>query len=337
MSEEEVQEVEAEVIEAPVPATEIDRAVARAAERAATWGERFQPRKPRDYDDYRQAKRERAALRREIKEITDARKGLFAPWKEAIRDGETRINDVIEAGRRADAEYKAGLDAYDADVVGFHLGELRKAYEEYAPDLAALVPFERIDAKWGQGKGWHKASANQVEMERQMRVVASEIAHNERVILDGHEPDEDKERWRSEYFRTLDFVGAARVAQEAREARERTRRLDEEREAREAYARERAAQAEPHVPDEPPLPAEAEPEYEVPQRPQAPARQRPAQTPGDATGDAPGRATASVGASQDECEYWLVWFPRGSHGQAMAALRGIPGSHGRKVRKGDVR
>lgn len=321
----EVQEVEATTMEVS-PATLVDRKVAEAEAIRSTWAERYQPRVPTDEEDYRQAKRERSALRKEYGGIVDSRKALVGDLKDAIRRVELRFSDAIDEGKRLDAEYKDGLDAYERQVVDFQLGELRKAYEEMAPDMAGQVPFERIDAKWGEADGWHRRTANLVRMQEQLQGHMQEIADTERKIgaLSADLPDEDADRWRAEYFRTLDFQEAARTAQDAREQRERLRALDAEREAREAYERDQAAQAEPYVPGESYVPTEAESAPETPREPKA------AQVPTESerapqTGDRrPSEASGYV--------YMLVAFPREQMGFAVAALRSIQGSHGKMTK-----
>lgn len=322
-----VQEVEATPIDPPVQRTAIDDLVAQAEALEARLGTDWQATEIADYDGYRQASRERTALNKEIRRVESERVRLF----ERIDAQKARIGDALRPAKQASKAYKERIDEYKGGVVQARLNELEEAYHDLAPECP--VAFSLIDAKWGEADGWHRFSANQVEMERQLEAHVTEIAHNEQVIRNGNEPDEDKERWRSEYFRTLDFVGAARIAQEAREARERTRRLDEEREAREAWQREQRAQAEPYVPEGSPVPAEAEPEHDVPQGPQAAPMARPAQTPTRATNGAPAQATASTGASGELYEEYVVCWPKARHAVAMAALKAIPGSHGRRTRE----
>lgn len=321
MENERVQEVAAETIDPPeiVPESLLDREVARATEKAATWPERYMPRVPKDAEDAKQARRERTALRKEIAEVNDRKKSLVGPVRDAVRRAEARFADVTADGRAMDAAYKRGLDEYDRQVIDYRLSNLAAAYAEYAPDLAELVPFERVDARWGEGDGWHKTSSQEMDMRRQMEGHASEMARCLRTIDNGAEPQEDKDRWRDEYLRTLDFTASAQIAQEARERRERMRQMRDE---REAWEREQSAQAEPYVPEESYVPTEAE---SAPQTPDDAAGD------GCAGGDGESRETAPHGQTE-EYRYLIVQVPASRFGDAVAALKSIPGSHGKVAR-----
>lgn len=325
---EQAQEVEATTMEVTL-STVVDREVAKAEAIVATWPEKFQPRVPKDEADYRQAKRERSALRRETRDVVDTRKALTKDIKEVTRKVELRFKPAIEQGERMDSEYKAGITKYEQLCADRNLSALGRYYSEIAPAMEEQVPFERINAKWGQADGWHKPSANLAKMQEQLQGHCQEISDTEQriVALTQGMPEEDTNRWRAEYFRTLDFQEAARIAQDAREQRERLRQLDAEREAREAYERDQRAQAEPYVPEESPLPMEEEPEYEAPETPQTPGPVPQGQAPVDVGNGSQAGAEGDTGTLY---ERYLVWWPKESHREAMLALKSVPGSHGRK-------
>jgi hypothetical protein len=251
MGDREVQEVEATVIDVPTVQTELDRAVASAEEKAATVRERYMPHEIRDGEDYKQTKRDRAALRREKKEAEDARKGLLGKAKRWIRDRELRFAPAIDAYSTVDNEIKANLEAYEQQEVSTKLGELQAHYNELAPDLVPLVPFSLIDSKYGTEKKWHNVSTNIQKMKGELDEIVAEIAQTEKTIEGMGYDENDTKTFKSYYFQSLDFQDAARRAQADKEQRERVEELERERAERKRLweesqaAREQQEQAEP--------------------------------------------------------------------------------------------
>ena len=260
MAQENVQEVEASIIDTPTVQTELDRAVAEAEQKAATVRERFMPHEIRDGEDYRQTKRDRAALRREKKEAEDARKGLLGKAKRWIRDKELRFAPAIDAYSAVDNEIKANLDAYEQQEVATKLGELQAHYNELAPDLVPLVPFSLIDSKFGAEKKWHNVSTNIQKMKGELDEIVTEIAQTEKTI-DGMGYDEsDTKTFKSYYFSSLDFQDAARRAQADKEQRERVEELERERAERRRLWEEAQAERERQEQEAEQQPPQTQPE-----------------------------------------------------------------------------
>lgn len=228
-------EVEAEVIEAPAKRTAVDGLVQKAVEleSAIGRGDTYHAHEIADYADYQQSKRERTALRRDMKAINDEKIRLFRIVDEQKR----RISDALRPAKEADEAYKAQIDAYEARVVSNRLQEAKEHYEDFAPDLVTLVPFERIDAKYGKAGKWHAFGANIQTIDGDVQEIVKEIARTERLIDAQAYGDEDKARLKALYFAYLDFGQAAAQAQQEKEQREGVARLEQER-------RERAAEQE---------------------------------------------------------------------------------------------
>lgn len=228
----EVIEVEAIPVDTDIePSTLIDRAVAAAEKTVAKWGDSYSPRIPETLDEYRQVKRERAALRRDIASITDTRKSIFSELKAAIREGESRFAGFIDSGKALDAEYKRGIDDYERGVVSRNMADLNAYYSELAPFLVDLVPLASISNKWGKFDKWASATANIERMREQLEEHVAEIADNE-VVIDklGLSPEETR-RLKEIYFQSLDLAAAQRQLQDEREQRERLKALEEKRES----------------------------------------------------------------------------------------------------------
>ncbi|MGN0076238.1 MAG: hypothetical protein ACI38Z_04615 [Parafannyhessea sp.] len=316
MSSDDVQEVTPELVEPPELSTRLDQAVAKAVGMAETWPERFQPRVPADGDDYRQAKRERTALRKELSAITDGRKAMFAPWKDAIKRGEARFADVLARGREMDAAYKDGIDEYERGLAQSRMESLAGYYADLAPMLVPLVPLEAIDARWGAEDGWHKVGASEVRMREQLEGHVQEIADNEALIKSMHYDQDDEEALRRRYLATLDFRGACVEVQAERERRERLRELDRQR----AQARADEEQA----PEAAQADGAAACGHEVEADGQLPIAERQAPQAG---AQAPTAASGVI--------VFRVEVPRAKAREFVAAMRRIGGVHGRPWRGED--
>lgn len=228
-------EVEAEVIEAPAKRTAVDGLVQKAVEleSAIGRGDTYHAHEIADYKDYQQSKRERAALRRDMKAINDEKIRLFR----VIDEQKRRISDALRPAKEEEEAYKAQIDAWEARVVSNRLQEAKEHYEDFAPDLVPLVPFERIDAKYGKAGKWHAFGTNIQTIDGDVQEIVKEIARTEKLIDAQAYGEEDKARLKALYFAYLDFGQAAAQAQQEKEQREGVARLEQER-------RERAAEQE---------------------------------------------------------------------------------------------
>ena len=311
MGDREAQEVEATVIDVPTVQTELDRAVASAEEKAATVRERYMPHEIRDGEDYKQTKRDRAALRREKKEAEDARKGLLGKAKRWIRDRELRFAPAIDAYSAVDNEIKANLEAYEQQEVSTKLGELQSHYAELAPDLVPLVPFSLIDSKYGADKKWHNVSTNIQKMKGEIDEIVAEIAQTEKTI-DGMGYDEnDTKAFKSYYFQSLDFQDAARRAQADKEQRERVEELERERAERKRLWEESQA-------------AREQQEQEAEQQPQPQTQPEPQEAPKQETRD-----TKPI--EQDDGYAFVAYVTRAQVGGIVAYCK-ANGIHGKAIK-----
>lgn len=238
--------VEATPIEEGLAKTSgLDLLVASITSEAERLAREYLPREIETEDEFKQSKRERSGARKDIAELKGRYDQQMRAFKDAIRDADARVKAALEPLALIDSGYKEQVDAYEARWKSQRLANLAEAYGDYAPDLADLVPFERLRARFGneKGKQWDARALSDGQAEEAMRQAVQVIANDERTIEDAPYAPEDKAALKADYFQTLDLSGSLRRTQEAKEQRERVARLEQERREREAEARRMAEQA----------------------------------------------------------------------------------------------
>lgn len=215
----------------------------------------FAPHTIVDASDYKQSKRERTAARKAIAEIEEARKAKTKAVKEAVRDFETKVRDLLEPLSSIDANYKAEIELWEEQAYQQKLSYAREAYEDMAPALVELVPFERIRDKYSKDEGWDKFTVTDEKVRLSVEGHISQIANDEKTIdAMGLDADETA-ALKADYFSCLDLGDAMRRSTERRQQRERVAALEAERKAREEerarLEAEMAAQAEQMAASEP--------------------------------------------------------------------------------------
>ncbi len=241
----EVIEAEAATIETELAETSgLDQLVASITTQAERLAAEYMPREITDEDAYKQSKRERSAARKDIAELKGAYDQQMRAIKDAIKDADARIKDALEPLALIDGGYKREVDAYEARWKSGRLAALAEAYVDYAPDLVALVPFDRLRARFGneKGKQWDARSLTDMQAEAAMQQAVQTIANDERTIDSTPYDEQDKAALKADYFQTLDLAGSLRRTQEAKDQRERVARLERERKEREELARRIAEQ-----------------------------------------------------------------------------------------------
>lgn len=252
--------IEAEVTpieEGLVQTSGLDLLVASITSEAERLAKEYMPREITDEDDFKQSKRERSGARKDIAELKGRYDSQMRTFKEAIRDADARVKAALEPLSLIDNGYKSEVDAYEARWKSQRLANLAEAYGDYAPDLADLVPFERLRSRFGneKGKQWDARSLSDGQAEEAMRQAVQVVANDERTIDNAPYAPEDKAALKADYFQTLDLSGSLRRTQEAKEQRERVARLERERQERQRLAEEAMrARQEPKPAPEPPKP-----------------------------------------------------------------------------------
>lgn len=247
MEEEKVIEAEAEVIEPPAALAEADRWLAEQRAKVEARAGDFSARRIESAEDYRQSKRERAALRRLISEVDGDRKRMTAAIDDALRGFRDATKGLLSGLADEEAAYKREISAWESRVVQERTAALAARYADEWPDLAEQVPYgllsERFGAGWKADNYGTSEAAIWKGVEEAAGTVAGEVSTLETMShVDGVELTEDDRRdLMADYLRGLDYAGAQRACVERVRRREAVRRAEEGRRAWEAEQRAREA------------------------------------------------------------------------------------------------
>lgn len=233
MSMAEVQEVRPEVIDAPEVISGADRWLAEQRAKVAEIAEEYRPHEITSGEDYRESKRARAQARKAIKAVEDARRQQVGAIKDAVRDFEAQVRDLLEPLSSVDADYKAALSEWERLAIDSRTQEVAAWYAETQGDVARLVPFEVVWARYAHAEKWDLYGANLVAIEGEVAEIAEHVIARdlETIAGMGYEP-RDAEALRAEYLRTLDLEGSCRRVQALREQRDRMAEVERQRRER---------------------------------------------------------------------------------------------------------
>ena len=210
--------------------------LAKASERVAERCELYRPPEAIETEAQRKdAMAARAQCRKDVAEIDGERKAMLRGMEDALKEFKASVKDVLTPLTDLDVEYKRLLDQYEDGWRAQREIELAQEYEDQAPDLVALVPFQRILARYGneRGSAWLNRSTNIEKAKDLLANAVYDIAENEKAI-DALVDDEERVEAKASYFETLDFQGTLTSARRAKEQRERVMVLEMERAARAA-------------------------------------------------------------------------------------------------------
>lgn len=242
MDDKEVIEASAEVIEAPATLGEADRWLAAASGKVEAARAEWTPFAVETAEQYRDSKRCRAALRQEIAAIDSERKGMTRDVERAVKAFKDRAAGILAPLKEADEEFKENQSAYEERVVGDRLAGMRADYEAEWPDLAAVLGFDSLEARYGDEGKWRAMSTSRKAAAESLAKACEDVAGNLGTIANTGDPA-DAERRQADYLRDLDFARHLRDMAERQRREEALRRQREEREhweAEQAAARERA-------------------------------------------------------------------------------------------------
>lgn len=242
MDNKEVIEASAQVIEAPATLGEADRWLAAASGKVEAACAEWTPFAVETAEQYRDSKRCRAALRQEIAAIDSERKGMTRDVERAVKAFKDRAAGILAPLKEADEAFKANQSAYEERVVGDRLADMRAGYEAEWPDLAAVLGFDSLEARYGDEGKWRAMSTSRKAAAESLAKACEDVARNLGTIANTGDPA-DAERRQADYLRDLDFARHLRDMAERQRREEALRRQREERErweAEQAAARERA-------------------------------------------------------------------------------------------------
>lgn len=242
MDNKEVIEASAQVIEAPATLGEADRWLAAASGKVEAARAEWTPFAVETAEQYRDSKRCRAALRQEIAAIDSERKSMTRDVERAVKAFKDRAAGILAPLKEADEAFKENQSAYEARVVGDRLADMRADYEAEWPDLAAVLGFDSLEARYGDEGKWRAMSTSRKAATESLAKACEDVARNLGTIANTGDPA-DAERRQADYLRDLDFARHLRDMAERQRREEALRRQREERErweAEQAAARERA-------------------------------------------------------------------------------------------------
>lgn len=242
MDNKEVIEASAEVIDSPATLGEADRWLAAASGKVEAARAEWTPFAVETAEQYRDSKRCRAALRQEIAAIDSERKGMTRDVERAVKAFKDRAAGILAPLKEADEAFKENQSAYEERVVGDRLADMRADYEAEWPDLAAVLGFDSLEARYGDEGKWRVMSTSRKAAAESLAKACEDVAGNLGTIANTGDPA-DAERRQADYLRDLDFARHLRDMAERQRREEALRRQREERErweAEQAAARERA-------------------------------------------------------------------------------------------------
>lgn len=238
-------EAVAEVIEAPATLGEADRWLAAASGKVEAARAEWTPFAVETAEQYRDSKRCRAALRQEIAAIDSERKGMTRDAERAVKAFKDRAAGILAPLEEADEVFKANQAAYEGRVVGDRLADMRADYEGEWPDLAAVLPFDSLEARYGDEGKWRAMSTSRKAAAGSLAKACEDVVGNLGTITNTGDPS-DAERRQADYLRDLDF---ARHLRDMAERQRREEALRRQREERERWEAEQAAAASPAGPE----------------------------------------------------------------------------------------
>ena len=159
---EEVQDVEAEVIDTPEVISGADRWLAEQRAKVADIATEYVPHEITSGKDYASSKRARSQARKEIKSVEDARRAQVGAIKDAVRDFEAQVRDLLVPLKDVDAGYKSALDEWERVVVESRTQSIAAWYEVNMGDVVSLVPFDVLWSKYASDGKWDLYGTNEV-------------------------------------------------------------------------------------------------------------------------------------------------------------------------------
>lgn len=229
----EVQEVTPEVIDVPEVISGADRWLAEQRASVAEAAAEYVPHEITSAEDYRESKRARTQARKAMREVEDARRAQVGAIKDAVRDFEAQVRDLLAPLAGVDDAYKSALAEWERTCVDSRTQEVAAWYAETQGDVAAMVPFETVWQRYAHAEKWDLYGANLVAIEGEVAEIVEHVISRDLETIGGmgYEP-RDAEALRAEYLRTLDLEGSCRRVQALREQRDRMAEVERQRRER---------------------------------------------------------------------------------------------------------
>lgn len=196
---------------------------------------------------YAQAKRDRASIRQDIAALDAERKSLTKAIDDVLASFKARSKTTLAPLSETEQHLKEQINAWDLGRQARRRAHLEEFYEDFAPDLVPLVPFEKLEEVYSCAdpkRKWYLKSTGDKAAEESLEAAVKEIADKEQSIGLLPYSAEVKKEVKQLFFSTLDLAEAIRQVQKAQEQREHLEALERERLEREKAAEEAAQKAE---------------------------------------------------------------------------------------------
>jgi len=172
-------------------------------------------------DYYRTAKKDRAYLNGLKKSIDQRRLDVKKRYMAAYEVFEERVKQLVAPIAEASAAIDKGIKDAEEKEKAHRRGQLVAHFEDYAPILVGVVPFERIE-----DPKWLNRSVNVMTAFSEIEAIVDKLADDEAALteLDLPNPVEAK----TELFATLDLSRAIARSKQLEEQAAATRRFEAE-------------------------------------------------------------------------------------------------------------
>src|SRR5574343_589800 len=117
--------------------------------------------------------------------------------------------------------YKEALDGWEGMVIESRTDSVQEWYEDTQGDVATLVPFATLWARFAEVGKWGLYGTNEITIQEGVAQAVTTVQGELDTINRAPYEDEDRKGLTAEYLRTLDLSAALRDAEDARQRRER--------------------------------------------------------------------------------------------------------------------
>lgn len=141
-------------------------------------------------DDFKAAKKYRAAINDVKKPIEEQRKAAKKKYSDLLKTFDKTIGEITAPIDKLSDKYKAEIDRYDGECRKRRLTALKGHYYDLAGEMGPLVPYERIaDDKWLNASFGEVKSKNIIERR------VGELLHQFKFVNDLDYADESEKAW----------------------------------------------------------------------------------------------------------------------------------------------
>lgn len=179
-------------------------------------------------EDYKVAKKQRAAIGNLKKVVDEERKRVKAVYMEPVEAFEAKVADLTAPIEKVRKSIDESVKAYEALYRQRKAKALQDYYKELAPDLVPLVPYSRIARDEWMNRGYSEVKAREDIEEEVSRIGNGELTV--RAVVGEDDPQLD--HYLAEYFQVLDSDAITRRYRDDAAKRAEVARLEEERKAR---------------------------------------------------------------------------------------------------------